>query len=349
MPVTGEGGALRILRDLPPPVVVTPAAVVAGRDAINLDPSYGFWTGDHVYVRSTRGLPFDINQDGYADCPGGYGIFSAGSLPLNAWRTANPTIPFRLGFPAFDQTGRTVSAELWLHLDELDRASFYLTLADALDGDPAKRLELYAVDFRAMVLAMVGPTGYEAPLAACDAAVAVAAIPPGTQSLPLADLATYQGPVAGGPDDDRPWTAIAMLSRWVLNLSGREADSTGVGERFGEPVKALITGGGSLDFLIDLTHRDGWRDPTFLLQLMLMLEAGSRAHASFRLMPERDVGAAPADHRLPGGLYFDAQILITGYSPNTSSDQIVAGVANFVTIGRIRAISGQNAVAYPTP
>jgi hypothetical protein len=133
------------------------------------------------------------------------------------------------------------------------------------------------------------------------------------------------------------------MSEWSLNLTAQEVDTTAVGEKFGDSVKSVVTGGGSIDFLVsrrktlDQTGAP-MADSTSLMRLLLLSEKGCKADAEFWMID----GQEDRDTLLPGDLFYQTQVLVTSIAINTRATDIIAGSLNFVTVGEIRLLMGTN-------
>lgn len=138
---------------------------------------------------------------------------------------------------------------------------------------------------------------------------------------------------------DQPWLAQANLQGWSINLTAGEVDTTSVGDKFGEAVKSIVNGGGSFDFLVDRRDFADNDDSTKLMQLLLLTQKGCKSEAEFWMIIN---GENHDGNILPGGLYYETDILITSCAINVRSDEVVAGSANFVTVGEIALKMGTN-------
>ena len=88
------------------------------------------------------------------------------------------------------------------------------------------------------------------------------------------------------------------------------------GEKFGEAVKSLVTGGGSADFFIDRQcYEDGTDNGLYMMRLLLMTQMnGCKAKAKFFMVDrsrssEDCTPACGGD--LPGSLWYETEILVT--------------------------------------
>lgn len=176
-----------------------------------------------------------------------------------------------------------------------------------------------------------------------------------------ADPPTYQQPEAGTGEFDNAdvqprgrvnqgpdplWRFICDLQEWSLELDAPSVDTTGVGEKFGEAVKSLVTGGGSADFFIDRTcfNSDRQDNGLYMMQLLLMTERGATANARFYLIDrsqDQESCQPNCSGQLPGMLWYETQILITRNAVNIRPTELVAGTAQFVTTGEIRLLQGR--------
>lgn len=344
MPVLGVGGVVELRRELPEPVLITPEARVGYVDALAVSTA-GFWTGDTVWVWGPLGLPFDLNGDGEPDVTGGWGMFYGSKYTLQAARAARLTsgsakwfgaeAPFKYELPE-DALDRT---ELFIYRDSLDRLSFYRTLSDSLEADPEKRLTIYPVDFRVMLLAPAGSTGYQERLEPTYPEVSAYRGFDSRTELRLAEISTAAISEPEGDAADRPWRFVAEMDDWSLELDSQAIDTTGLGERFGDNTRALVTGGGQLNFFINRHEYAQEIDATFIARLLTVLEQGSKAEAKFKVAI---ASSAPrrqklSDKRLPmTNVSYKASLLLTNTVTDVSAEDVIRGSARFVTVGRIR-------------
>ena len=129
------------------------------------------------------------------------------------------------------------------------------------------------------------------------------------------------------------WFVQGELVEWTLELNAADLDTTSIGDKFGESVKALVTGGGTMDFLVERYDRTS-HDPTDLMKLLLLTTQGSKAQADFYMYEDR----AGGEDYIPGDLYYTTELLITNVAINTRAAELIAGSISFVTIGEIDLI-----------
>ena len=364
MPVLGHGGQLRLKREAPEATVLRPSDVqIASKSVFMRNPA--FWSGDEITLSCANGLPLDISGSG-PDCPDGYGTYYGGDWFLGSNRDhivteasnfydANNAVQF---YMRQEESGITTSITYYIYRDQLDRISFYLTRAAALKGATAERATLYKVDFNALIISATGTAEYENAMALCSTDIgnyAFSDVQDETTLASICDFAPeYIYPTASNTEYDNMnltpryhvnteggvWMIQAQLTEWALNLTAPEVDITPVGEKFGDSVKSLVTGGGTMDFLIDrLATGENEADSTVLLNLLLLTEKGCKAKAEFYMIVDRPEGAVGV---LPGDLFYETELLVTSVAVNTRATEIIAGSLNFVTVGKIALRMGTN-------
>jgi hypothetical protein len=367
MPVLGDGGKLVLKREAPDPMVLYPDALSIGSNSIHVrNPAY--WSGDQITLAATNGLPFDLNNDGLPDNPDGYATYYGSRWFLGENRNHITSYEAKFYKPGDNAdfymcrqtSGLTNHVAYYIYRDQLDRLSFYTDRASALRGDPDRRVRLYPTDFQSLVLALRGSANYESAIVHCSDLLSDYGYSDASDEVTLASICAfaprYERPVAGTADYDnadlRPrgeiddpqngtaWTVQCWLREWSLNLSAPEVDTTAVGDKFGESVKSIVTGGGTMDFLVERAdHGLDTADSTQLMQLLLLTEKGSKAAAEFWMIPDR---AEACGELLPGSLYYETHLLVTSTAINTRVADVIAGSLNFVTVGEIALRMGAN-------
>lgn len=373
MAVLGHRGRLWLRREAPDPVVLQPTAVQAYSNGLVVR-SEAFWAGDEVSLTSSLGLPI-VTPAGTVPCPDGHGVYFGSDWLLGANRDhiTSDDDPFYLAEPddavpfylQEEDVGLLDSASFFIYRDRMDRVSFYTDRDAALRGDRSERVALARVDFGSLILAPWGSADYQNALVLCTEELDGSDYQNGDvqDEVTLASLCDatpgYQSPVAGTEEYDnadvsprsdvnRPpdrsfWTVQGDLAEWSLSLTSQEVDTTALGERYGESIKALITGGGSLDFIVTRrvgTDRNGAPRPdsTQLMRLLLMAERGCTADAQFWMIDDQEEGC----QLLPGDLFYETRMMITSIAVNTRASEYIAGSANFVTVGQINLKVGTN-------
>lgn len=364
MALLGHGGQIRLRREAPEPTVVRPGNVhVASKSIYMRNPA--FWTGDQVTLTCETGLPIDSGSDG-PDAPDGHAMYFGSKWTLGTNRDhitsdssafyASDSDPF---YMRSSESGLTTSASYFIYRDKLDRLSFYASRSAALNGSTSDRITLYQIDFNGLIVSAAGSTEYENAIALCAGDVGEYQFSDTQDEVSLESICDfapdYLDPPAwiteydnadltpryfvnAGPDGTL-WTVQAELSEWTLNLSAPEVDTTAVGERFGNSVKSIVTGGGSMDFLVERKNLgDTERDSTALMRLLLLTEKGCKADAQFWMVKDRN----ETNTLLPGDLYYETQLLVTSIAINTRAPEIIAGSLNFVTVDEIALRMGTN-------
>jgi hypothetical protein len=358
MPVLGAGGAVKLIREAPEAVVLPSSALAANYNSIYLrNPE--FWSGDEVLLFAGGGLPIDTGDDG-PDCPDGYAAYqeSPWFIGTNRSHIENNADLFysQAGNSPFymneDECGLTTGGIFYIYRDQLDRVSFYTKRSDALNGHPNNRIRLYNVDYGSMILAPAGGADYNNAVAKCVLYMGEEWTSDTQDEATLRSICSfapdYTGPAAGTADYDNSdiqprwyinntddsgvlWILQCDLAGWSLNLDSRQVETTAVGEKFGDAVKSVVNGGGSFDFIVDRRTTENQGDSTELMKLLLLTEKGCKAKAQFWMITDAD----RPDTMPPGGLYYEATILITGTAVNVRPTEVIAGSADFVTVGEI--------------
>jgi hypothetical protein len=364
MALLGCGGQVRLRREAPEPTVVRPGNVhVASKSIYMRNPA--FWSGDQVTLTCETGLPVETGSGG-PDAPDGHAMYFGADWTLGTNRdhitSSGSAFYGSDGDPFYmrsSESGLTTSASYFIYRDKLDRLSFYSTRSAALNGSTSDRITLYRIDFNGLIVSATGSTEYQNAIALCAGDVgdyrfsdtqdevsleSICEFAPDYLDPPAwiteydnADL-TPRYFVNAGPDGTL-WTVQAELSEWTLNLSAPEVDTTAVGERFGNSVKSIVTGGGSMDFLVERKDLgDPERDSTVLMRLLLLNEKGCKADAQFWMVKDRSASG----NLLAGDLYYETQLLVTSIAINTRATDIIAGSLNFVTVDEIALRMGTN-------
>lgn len=371
MPVAGLGGSMNISRKLPEPTVVPYGELTynSNTNTVNVERSTiylknrAFWTGDRVYVASPYGLPWDENNDGFADCLG-FGAFFGSALDLgpNAARLNSPSVAwFPVSGPAFPQLATSVitnSASVYIHRDKLDRISFYRNRASAMRGALSDRITLSAVDFGLLTLAPAGAAPYQNAILACLGSEFFYSNADIRDEVSLASICSfapeYASPVAGvGAYNnanvlerdligEKQWEVALSIEKWDLKTSKQEVDTGAIGEMYGESVAARITGGGTCNFFIEIPRNIPGFDPLSIMRLLLVLNKAEDASAQFVAFKGHQATGAACDTTISGSIYYESKILLLDVSTNTSAEDVIVGSLAFATVGEISLIAGDD-------
>jgi hypothetical protein len=340
MAVLGVGGKIRLKREAPEPIVVRPSSVQTSSNSIYVrDPS--FWSGDEVLLACANGIPFDSATDG-PDCPNGYAAYFGGPWTIgpNRDHIASDSSPFydSDGDPFYvnqSSCGLTTTITYFVHRDQLNGLSFYTNKADSLNGFSNNRVPIYAVDFNGLIISALATLDYNTAIELCSEEIKDYSFSQDQSEVKLASIcnsAPSSRYFINAGLEGALWVVQADASQWSLNLSAPEVDTTSVGERFGDSVKSIVTGGGSIDFFVERKDLGAEKtDGTMLMQLLLMTEKGCKADAEFWMIDNREID----NELLPGDLYYSTQLLATSIAINTRVDEVIAGSLNFVTVGEI--------------
>jgi hypothetical protein len=125
-----------------------------------------------------------------------------------------------------------------------------------------------------------------------------------------------------------PQKYVADIREWNLDLDCAAIDTTPIGVRFGENVVDTVTGAGSLRFLIERRSNDAIMNALDLLNLLLLTGPGKKIAAQFWLSTDTESGSCEL---LPGGIYYEANILIVASSVQVTPDALIEGAVNFAT------------------
>lgn len=266
--------------------------------------------------------------------------------------------------------------EGYLCIDSMGRAKLYDSRCDGMNccGDPKYTfIDSVAngakLDFDFFVVNHYGSSEYQNALTSCfgeigeyifnDIANDESAFDPNRAVDSICnDPPKYLKPVAGTDEFDNAdvqprgsvnqgphplWTVLCEIREYSLNLDAPSVDTTGVGEKFGNAVKSLVNGGGNFEFFIDRKCFDEGEDNAiYIMRLLLMTQEGAKANARFYLIDRPgDACEEICSGDLYGGLWYEADILITNNAINLRPTELVAGSAQFVTTGAIKLKEGK--------
>lgn len=339
MAVLGHEGKLVLRREFPEPVVLSVATQNTATNAFDLI-NAGYWSGDQVVVKSELGLPF-LDGSNVPQAPDGFATYfgSPWYLGTNRDHITSDSDPFYAQDvdQVYVNTPILTTLTAYIYRDKLDRISFYTDRSSALIGSTLNRLPIGSVDYKAFVLApATGDASYEAALAACTPEIVTYNY--STQDeVVLSSICDFTTEPLTTP----MWQVVSDLRDWELQLDAPNIDTTVVGEKFGEAVKSIVSGGGSLDFLIERRYQTAeYTDTLTLFQLLMLTERGCKAKAQFWMIENRVNNNICG--LLDGDLYYEADLLVTNIAINTRASEIIAGSATFVTTGEITLLQGTN-------
>ena len=377
MAVLGAGGKLLLKRAAPEPFIISDSALDPGNNLYTAWQT-GYWNGDHVSVDClpTSTGPFPPNPDGYASYYGSKWFLGPNRTQIasneDAFYKTNleeyPDGDFGDSAQFYARAGDTsggdvipacTSGDYYIHIDSLGRVSFYNDRCAALAGCLDNRIDLFPVG-GTVTISPYGNTEYLNAVWDCVASVGEYQFSDAQDTVTLisicADAPTYQVP-EGNPNDETffynnanllprspggqvapYWQQLCDIAQWSLELNAPSVDTTSVSEKFGNAVKSLVTGGGSAEFFIDRRCYDNEHDNGLaLMQLLLMTEKGCSATAQFWMI-DRDGDCGANCGSIEGGLYYQADVLVTASAVNLRPTEIVAGTVQFVTTEDIKLL-----------
>jgi hypothetical protein len=391
MAVLGSGGVLEISREIPNAMALTPARLNVG--SISLA-NQSYWSGDRVILAAEDGVPFDVNGDGYADCPDGHGFyrgsiwapgivlaFYTGDLTdgsdfyhalINAeflvtqsgdnivtqqdedTLITNEEIEEEFSkYNNENNTGLTKQFDGFINRDLLDRIKFWTTEAAGHSGSGTEKPLLRVKpgnfiitkydDDPAYVQAINSAPGnfiitkYDDDPAYVQAInSAVAAIKPLTLLDSEVTLKSAISLPAGFDvlcdDANRDWKLQCDLEEWILSIDSSKLDVTAIGETFGENIKSLVRGAGSLQFLAENQDVSNKEPSLSTLRLVLLTQNQCNTKCRFYVYKDRVANSC----RLGGSVYYECDILLTNTRLNTRATDIISGTADFVATSEIK-------------
>jgi hypothetical protein len=346
MSLLGTGGELELSREAPPLTVITDARFDSAKLWLT-EP--GYWPGDRVLLSCPRGLPVDVAGNGYADCPDGHRHWGGQGVtgPATTHRTtdAGPYWAVSNASAYWDSsaaTGLTTQLSCYVGRDTLGRLSFYDTEINAVNGGATGKYLLTGVAFGALVIsAYSADATFQAALATLAQTVQ-ALLPLDKPEQPVEKVTTIPDSLAS--PDLIGWEIQASLAEWTLDQEGGTQDTTALSESYGDSVKALVRGSGTLQFNVDRTYRSGYQDATALLRLVMMLDRGCRTRARFFLCRSQNsdpVLASPMrEPKLAGALWYEADLLLARTGVQTAASEIITGSAAFLVLGETQLKMG---------
>ena len=384
MPVLGSGGRVLLKRPTPQPCELTYEDFRPDCDGFTFN-CPGWWNGDLVCVDklpiSIGGYPIFV--EGYAsyqeskyfvgpnrshirnDSDAFYKNEPAECYPAGQCQDdANFYNKNGVGdVPGLDDNG---GGCYYVHIDEFGRVRFYDSKCNAIAGC-GRPVELSNIWFDdAIQLYPYGEGEYQNARWDCnfnecyvvsgdymmsdvqDEATSVSIC----ESAPEFDFPVAAFDEYGNADVlPRPYKAqpnpqaLCGIREYSLTLDAPSIDTTIVGEKFGEAVKSLVSGGGSFEFFIDRNCLgDDTEDTSWMMMNLLFQTEGGCSGAPIEteawFMVINGNGCNDCFPPIGGALYYKASILITQTAINVRPDQLVVGTATFVTTGKIQLLQG---------
>lgn len=371
MAILGSGGRLEISREIPEPISLSWQRLNIGSTPYTITfANRSFWAGDRIILAADEGLPIDLNGDGYADCPDGHGIYR-GSIWRNGPSRAFYTGPDTDASPFYGQlvaintlttqsgdilitqsgdtlvgfngnennndfyntpatTGLTKQTDGYISRNLLDRIRLWTTEAAGHAGSGTEKVLLNVKPKNFVIAKYSAIASY---VSAIDSAIASIADLTINGEVRLASLITLpSGFDVLCKDANRDWKVQCELEEWIMSVDAANLDTTAIGETFGENVKALVKGAGSLQFLADHRQIAGEQDSIALLRLVLLTQNQCNTKGRFYLYKNR---TAPSP-QIDGSVYYECDILLTNTRLNTRPSELIAGTADFVATSEIK-------------
>ena len=318
--------------------------------------------GGRLELQRTPPAPLQLNEDSYN--PVNKTIAPTIDCNWQHWWTGD-----EVAIIYYDDAGTPVATtRAFLCVDELRRVSFYKSKCSGMRCQSADRIDLgrNIPDYEYIEIHPSGDIPYDNAKAYCSVAGigdyeyydVIDSIYPGDIPIDLDDsrydsmcehAPQYDNPDAGTfeydnadiqprgeigiSDDWGPYKCVADIREWALELDAPAVDTTGVGQKFGEAVKSLVNGGGTIDFLVDRNCNEHIEEPEVLMQLLLMTKQGAEANAKFYL-----VNTGDDCEQIAGSLYYECKILITRNAINLRPTEVVACTATFVTTEEVKLL-----------
>jgi len=133
-------------------------------------------------------------------------------------------------------------------------------------------------------------------------------------------------------DANRDWKLQCDLEEWILSIDASNLDVTAIGETFGENIKSLVRGAGSLQFQVENRYSSNQENSLSLLRLVLLTQNQCNTKARFYIYKDRSVNSPKID----GSVYYECDILLSSTRLNTRVTEVIAGTADFVATSEIK-------------
>jgi hypothetical protein len=232
-------------------------------------------------------------------------------------------------------SGGTRTGFVWR--DTLDRITLHTTAAGAQDNTVGTRVSLSGLS-GATILCVTGAAGATTVLTSLYGSLGTV-----TQETSLQAYITPYANYTAANNSTALWGFQGLLQKYNLKLGGEFIETGSVGERFGDPIKAAITGSGTFDYLVNFVENsNSAHDIDIVLRMALMIENQAKGKARFylkqRTAPRTVTVSGNQIVFLPGAVYYSADIVLLETSMDCSADDFIKGSANFATAGRVRLL-----------
>lgn len=348
MAVLGTGGLLEISREIPNAMALSWQRLNIGSTPYTITfANSSYWQGDRIILAADGGLPIDINGDGYADCPDGHGMYR-GSIwalgPNRAWYSGSETdnAPFYNSAGNNDSfyntaatTGLTKQTDAYMSRDLLDRIRLWTTEAAAhsqsgsADGGSTEKTFVNVKPKNFVIASYFDNATYTSAINSAIASIADLTV---NGEIVLSTLialpAGFHVPCENG---NRDYDFQVQLKQWILSVDADSLDTTAIGQAFGDNIKSLVRGAGSIDFMAEHRSVANEQDTLALLRLVLLLQNQCNTKARFYLFKDRN----EASPKINGSVYYECQIVLTNTNLNAQVGDLLTGTADFVATSEI--------------
>lgn len=340
MAILGTGGIVELSREWPDSMIVAASTLNFTNNTINVG-NENFWTGDRVLVIVEDGVPVDVNNDGYADSPENHGFYFGSAYNLGPSKdhisSSDDNFYTETDSNAFYNTAATTGLSKtfngYVHVDSLGRFSFYTSQQGAYNKNSADSIDFLRVKItNNLIVAQYNSTqSYVDAYINHAIALKDTALP--DTSLPLKAVITLSGDITSVIEDPdkRGWLIQCDLTDWALNIDSSTIDTTAISEKFGENIKAITRGTGSLNFIYENKISENEQSSTSLLRLARLTQESSKASAKFYIYKDRENEGG----NVTGSAYYECDILLSGSSINIRATDLIVGTADFVATGSV--------------
>ena len=261
MALLGTGGILELSREWPEPMALTSAAInfTATPQTISLG-NDRYWSGDRVLLHFPDGSPYDGgNPAGRAMYFGSIYELSASKAHVTAlddqYYQASNSVLF------YDTSAVQNTASGYIYIDPLGRIRLFTDELSARNLNTANEKALSLISAGNFVVTRYSTNStYTAAVASAANSIQPLTLPSASQ--PLEDVLTVPAGFAVVSDDpdQRGWLFQCDLEDWALDIDSSSLDMTAIGETFGEQVKALVRGAGTMQFVANHRYESGEQD-----------------------------------------------------------------------------------------
>lgn len=243
--------------------------------------------------------------------------------------------------------GGVTHVEGFLHRDVLDRISIHSTAAGGLNNTVSTRVSFTNIEDGLIVLALKGTPEQTTFLRNWVSSNNSTIVLDRERTLRRYAAALVGYRAAG--TNSTIWRFQGGIRKWTLNTRATAVSTSALGEKFGTSTKGIVTGSGSLDFLLKLNAGIPRDNSLAILRLALMFDSGATAQARFYLKKETILNESPCSVatgvQMASALYYAARILVTDQAISVDPEDLIAGSANFEATGPIRL--GSSILAQP--